>query len=172
MVAAFVSSGALDEKLVYYTCQEMYFQYAKIQPYLAEFRDKMNLPEFLIGIERLVDQSESGRQRRQVMRRNCQCLPKPASRSLSARNTKCSDNNMRRSHARSADLSYSPSRVCCRIRGSCPTIQNCLPDSSRYWRVAGELHPGLTPYIFESGIHISCDPAATPIRQRRADILG
>jgi hypothetical protein len=49
MVAAFVSSGALDEKLVYYTCQEMYFQYAKIQPYLAEFRDKMNLPEFSSG---------------------------------------------------------------------------------------------------------------------------
>jgi hypothetical protein len=53
MVAAFVSNGALDAQLVYDTCQEMYFQYAKIQPYLAEFRQKMNLPEFLISIERL-----------------------------------------------------------------------------------------------------------------------
>src|SRR5262249_39013746 len=34
MVAAFVSNGALDAQLVYDTCQEMYFQYAKIQPYL------------------------------------------------------------------------------------------------------------------------------------------
>ncbi len=70
MVAAFVSSGALDEALVYDTCQEMYFQYAKIQPYLAEFREKMNLPEFLISIERLVEGSEAGRRRVQTMRKN------------------------------------------------------------------------------------------------------
>jgi hypothetical protein len=60
MVAAFVSNDALDAGLVYDTCQEMYFQYAKIQPYLAEFREKMNLPEFLISIERLVEGSEAG----------------------------------------------------------------------------------------------------------------
>ena len=70
MVAAFVSNGALDAQLVYDTCQEMYFQYAKIQPYLAEFREKMNLPEFLISIERLIERSESGRRRLNVMRKN------------------------------------------------------------------------------------------------------
>ena len=70
MVAAFVSNGALDAQLVYDTCQEMYFQYAKIQPYLAAFREKMNLPEFLISIERLIDGSEAGRRRLDVMRRN------------------------------------------------------------------------------------------------------
>ena len=67
MVAAFVSSGALDAQLVYDTCQEMYFQYAKIQPYLAGFREKMNLPEFLISIEQLG--SETGRRRLDVMRK-------------------------------------------------------------------------------------------------------
>lgn len=70
MVAAFVSSGALDAQLVYDTCQEMYFQYAKIQPYLAEFRQKMNLPEFLISIERVIEGCEAGRQRLNVMRKN------------------------------------------------------------------------------------------------------
>jgi hypothetical protein len=70
MVAAFVSSGALDAGLVYDTCQEMYFQYAKIQPYLAEFRKKMNLPEFLISIERVVEGSDAGRRRLQTMRKN------------------------------------------------------------------------------------------------------
>ena len=70
MVATFVSHGALDASLVYDTCQEMYFQYAKIHPYLAEFREKMNLPEFLISIERLVEGSEAGRRRVQTMRRN------------------------------------------------------------------------------------------------------
>jgi hypothetical protein len=37
MVAAFVHDGPLSEQLVYDTCQEMYFQYAKIQPYLKGF---------------------------------------------------------------------------------------------------------------------------------------
>jgi hypothetical protein len=70
MVAAFVHNGALSAKLVYDTCQEMYFQYAKIQPYLAEFREKMNLPEWMISIERLVDGSEAGRARLRTMRNN------------------------------------------------------------------------------------------------------
>lgn len=70
MVAAFVESGALDAKLVYNTCQEMYFQYAKIQPYLAGFRMKMNLPEWMISIERLVEGSEAGRARLATMRNN------------------------------------------------------------------------------------------------------
>ncbi len=70
MVAAFVQHGALDAQLVYDTCQEMYFQYAKIQPYLADFREKMNLPEFLISIERLIEESEAGRARIATMRKN------------------------------------------------------------------------------------------------------
>ena len=70
MVAAFVSNGALDAQLVYDTCQEMYFQYAKIQPYLVEFREKANLPEFLISIQRLIEDSDAGRQRLDVMRKN------------------------------------------------------------------------------------------------------
>jgi hypothetical protein len=74
MVAAFVESGALDARLVYNTCQEMYFQYAKIQPYLAEFRKIMNLPEWMSGIERLVEESEIGRSRLQIMKKNLAAL--------------------------------------------------------------------------------------------------
>ena len=70
MVAAFVQHDALSAGLVYDTCQEMYFQYAKIQPYLADFREKMNLPEFLINIERVVEGSETGRERIATMRKN------------------------------------------------------------------------------------------------------
>lgn len=70
MVAAFVHNGALSAGLVYDTCQEMYFQYSKIQPYLAGFRKKMGLPEFLISIERLVEGSKKGRDRLAVMRKN------------------------------------------------------------------------------------------------------
>ena len=70
MLSAFVLSGALDASLVYNTCQEMYFQYAKIQPYLAEVRKKMGLPEFFISIERVVEGSKAGRERLSAMQQN------------------------------------------------------------------------------------------------------
>ncbi|HEY3988881.1 MAG TPA: hypothetical protein VGM02_06250 [Acidobacteriaceae bacterium] len=70
MVAAFVQHGALDATLVYNTCQEMYFQYAKIQPYLAEFRKQMNLPEWLISVERVIDGSKASRARLRTMQKN------------------------------------------------------------------------------------------------------
>jgi hypothetical protein len=70
MVSAFVHNGALEAKLVYDTCAELYFQYAKIQPYLAEFRQRMNLPEWMVGIERLVEGSEQGRERLATMKKS------------------------------------------------------------------------------------------------------
>jgi hypothetical protein len=63
MVAAFVVHGALDESLIFDTCQEMYFQFEKIQPYLPGFREKMNLPEFLKSIEAVVVGSQEKRNR-------------------------------------------------------------------------------------------------------------
>jgi hypothetical protein len=76
MVAAFVHHGALDAALVYDTCQEMYFQYAKIQPYLAEFRRAMNLPEWMRSLERQVEGSKSGRKRLATMQRNLAAIAK------------------------------------------------------------------------------------------------
>jgi hypothetical protein len=70
MVAAFVRHGALDAALVYDTCQEMYFQYAKIQPHLAGFREKMNLPEWMMNLERLIEGSKAGRKRLATMQKN------------------------------------------------------------------------------------------------------
>jgi len=70
MVAAFVLHGALNEALLYDVCQEMYFQWAKISPYLAEFRQQMNLPEWMQNIELVVSQSPKGRSRLKMMRRN------------------------------------------------------------------------------------------------------
>jgi hypothetical protein len=63
MVAAFVVHGALDEALIFDTCQEMYFQFEKIQPYLAGFREKMNLPGFLKSMESVVTGSQERRTR-------------------------------------------------------------------------------------------------------------
>jgi hypothetical protein len=45
----------------------MYFQYSKIQPYLAEIRQKMKLAEYFRSIEAVVEGSEKGRSRLQDM---------------------------------------------------------------------------------------------------------
>lgn len=70
MVAAFVGHRALDAALVYDTCPELYFQYAKIQPYLAGFRQQMNLPEWMSSLEHLVEGSKAGRKRLVTMQKN------------------------------------------------------------------------------------------------------
>ncbi len=76
MVAAFVLHGALSEPLLYDTCAEMYFQFAKIEPFLAGFREQMNLPEWMRSIERVVDGSSGGRSRLATMRRNIEEIAK------------------------------------------------------------------------------------------------
>ena len=68
MVCAFVLHGMLSEALVYDTCQEMYFQYAKIQPHLRAFRKKLTLPEWMQSIEKVVEGSAKGRKRLAAMR--------------------------------------------------------------------------------------------------------
>ncbi|MBB5331017.1 DUF4760 domain-containing protein [Tunturiibacter gelidoferens] len=80
MVAAFVKSGALDAELLYDTCPEMYFQYAKIQPYLAQFRQEMDLPEFVINVEQLVEGSRTGRKRLESMQKGLAALAETRSR--------------------------------------------------------------------------------------------
>jgi hypothetical protein len=63
MVAAIVFHGALDESLVYNTCPEMYFQFAKIRPYIEEFRSKSSLPDLFHNVQKFVEGSEEGRAR-------------------------------------------------------------------------------------------------------------
>ena len=63
MVAAMVFHGALDESLVSSACPEMYFQFAKIRPYIEEFRSKSSLPEMFHNLQKFVEGSEEGRAR-------------------------------------------------------------------------------------------------------------
>jgi hypothetical protein len=72
MVAAMVASGALDEELVFNSCMEMYFQYAKIRPYMEELRKRIYLPEMFTQVQRLVEGSEKGRARLDQMERYLQ----------------------------------------------------------------------------------------------------
>jgi hypothetical protein len=70
MVSAFVVHGALSEAMVHDTCQEMYFQYSKIQPHLEGFREKMNLPEWMRSLQSVAECSEQSRARVKLMREN------------------------------------------------------------------------------------------------------
>lgn len=70
MVCAFVLHGMLSEPLVYDTCQEMYFQFAKIYPHLEGFRQKMHLPEWMQSLEKVATGSPRGRKRLAAMRAN------------------------------------------------------------------------------------------------------
>ena len=74
MVCAFVKHGFLSATLVYDTCQEMYFQYAKIQPFLSGFRKEMGLPEWMKSLQEVVEGSTKGRKRMADMRMNLERL--------------------------------------------------------------------------------------------------
>ena len=77
MLCAFVLHGALTEPLVYDTCQEMYFQYAKIQPHLKTFRRQMNLPEWMQSIEKVIERSPKGRRRIAAMQSSAKAFAAP-----------------------------------------------------------------------------------------------
>ena len=82
MVCAFVRHGMLSEALVYDTCQEMYFQYAKIRPHLQGFRKKLNLPEWMQGIEKVAEGSAKGRKRLAAMHASLETVRKQKQQKL------------------------------------------------------------------------------------------
>jgi hypothetical protein len=67
MVAAMVFHGALTEDVIYDCCGEMYFQYAKIKPFIEEFRVRNSLPGLFVNLQKLVEGSEKGRSRLTAM---------------------------------------------------------------------------------------------------------
>jgi hypothetical protein len=67
MVASLVNHGVLNEALVYENCGEMYLLYAKFKPFLASFREGMGTPDYLKGVEKLVEGSAEGRARVEFM---------------------------------------------------------------------------------------------------------
>jgi hypothetical protein len=79
MVCAFVLHGMLTEALVYDTCQEMYFQYPKIQPYPKGFWEAMQLSEWMRNIVKVVEGSAKGKKRVAVMRFNLMAARKSQS---------------------------------------------------------------------------------------------
>lgn len=63
MAAALVAHGTINPLLAYDTLNEMYFVFARVQPFLNDFRQKSGMPEFLSNVQRVVESSAEGRER-------------------------------------------------------------------------------------------------------------
>lgn len=62
MVASLVHRGVLDRDLLEDSVTEYVGFYAMLQPFLKELRDAIGLPNYLKNIERLVEESQRGRE--------------------------------------------------------------------------------------------------------------
>jgi hypothetical protein len=69
MAAAFVNHGAIDEQLFNDIHFEHIAVYAKIQPFLAEFRALTNAPYYLAHLEQLIRRMPDAEDRLAAMRR-------------------------------------------------------------------------------------------------------
>ena len=69
MAAAFVNHGAIDEQLFNDIHFEHIAVYAKIQPFLADFRARTNAPYYLTHLEQLVRRMPDVEERLATMRR-------------------------------------------------------------------------------------------------------
>ena len=87
MAASFVLHGALNEELFLQpgASGEMFFIFAKVYPYLKEFREKSNNPEAFANIEKVATGSKLARKRLERISKNIEArmkaLAKPAKKS-------------------------------------------------------------------------------------------
>ncbi|HUI83634.1 MAG TPA: hypothetical protein VL240_05390 [Candidatus Binatia bacterium] len=63
MAASLIVHGTLNAALANDTLGEMTFVYAKVQPFLKEMRQRLDSPEFLQNVEKVVEGTADGRQR-------------------------------------------------------------------------------------------------------------
>ena len=77
MATSFVNHGILNEDLFFEPSfsGEMFFIYAKLEPYLPELREKLQNPMLLASVEKLVH-SQKGQERYKVISRNVENLRK------------------------------------------------------------------------------------------------
>ncbi|PYV55046.1 MAG: hypothetical protein DMG90_07000 [Acidobacteria bacterium] len=84
MATAMVLRGALNEDLFFDANGELWFVFAKIQPYLKEVRERMNAPEAFRNTEKVVTGSKQGRERLQRMAKRAESFRKSLAESAKA----------------------------------------------------------------------------------------
>lgn len=63
MAASLVNRGALNRELALDNFQEMFFIYAKVQPFIEEYRQTMGTPGFLRQVQQLAESEPETRKR-------------------------------------------------------------------------------------------------------------
>jgi hypothetical protein len=78
MAASFVSHGVLNEELFLEPSfsGEMFFIYAKVEPFLKELREKMQNPGMFAGIEKVINGSQLAKDRFAQISKNVENLRK------------------------------------------------------------------------------------------------
>lgn len=74
MAASFVLRGVVNEELFFDNGNEMWFTFAKLQPFLKEVRDKAGIPNGFKRVEQLVTRTKDGRERVQMMARRADAM--------------------------------------------------------------------------------------------------
>jgi len=70
VAAALVLHGAIDPAIFFDTNPEMLGFYSKVAPYLAAVRERMQRPQYLANVERVVAQWPGAEERMAVLRRS------------------------------------------------------------------------------------------------------
>jgi hypothetical protein len=63
MAASLVNRGAINRELALDNYQEMFFVYAKVEPFIEEYRRAMSTPNFLRQVQKLAESSPETRKR-------------------------------------------------------------------------------------------------------------
>jgi len=87
MAASFVLHGALNEEIFMEPAfsGEMYFIYAKVKPILKDIREKMQNPQFLANVEKLITRSKTGRERLAMIQKNVEARRKAVAEAAAAK---------------------------------------------------------------------------------------
>lgn len=68
MAASFVLNGAIDEQMFHDANGEQVVAFAKIEPFLAEYRERLGLPGYLANLEKLVLSRPGAKERMAALR--------------------------------------------------------------------------------------------------------
>ncbi len=78
--ASLIVHGTLNAELAQDTLHEMYFVYAIVQPFLKDVRQKLDSPDFLKNVEKVVEGTAEGRDRvRRIQQRLAEFRKRAAS---------------------------------------------------------------------------------------------
>src|SRR5579884_4126298 len=74
MAASFVLRGVVNEDLFFDSGGELWFVLAKLQPFLKELRQKANLPQGFVRVEKVAARTKDGRDRLQMFSKRAETM--------------------------------------------------------------------------------------------------